>query len=76
MVRTQKRKKAAAAREPLPAAIRPNQRSSMDFIDDRLVDQRCFRVLMVVDQFTRDAFCCWRISRSRPRRWRRRSTAR
>jgi putative transposase len=54
MVRTQKRKKAAAARVPLPAATRPNQRWSMDFIHDRLADQRCFRVLTVVDQFTRE----------------------
>jgi transposase InsO family protein len=54
MVRTQKRKKAAAARVPLAAATRPNQRWSMDFVHDRLVDQRCFRVLTVVDQFTRE----------------------
>jgi putative transposase len=54
MVRTQRRKKAAAVRVPLAAATRPNQRWSMDFIHDRLVDQRCFRVLTVVDQFTRE----------------------
>jgi putative transposase len=54
MVRTQKRKKAAAVRVPLTAAIRPNQRWSMDFIHDRLADQRCLRVLTVVDQFTRE----------------------
>jgi putative transposase len=53
MVQTQKRKK-AAARVPLAAATRPNQRWSMDFIHDRLVDQRGFRVLTVVDQFTRE----------------------
>ena len=54
MVRTQKRKKAAAVRVPLSAALRPNQRWSMDFIHDRLADQRSFRVLTVVDQFTRE----------------------
>jgi len=54
MVRTQKRKKAAQARVPLAAAMRPNQRWSMDFVSDRLADQRWFRVLTVVDQFTRE----------------------
>jgi putative transposase len=54
MVRTQKRKKAAQARVPLAAAMRPNQRWSMDFVSDRLADQRWIRVLTVVDQFTRE----------------------
>jgi putative transposase len=54
MVRTQKRKKAAAVRVPLSAATRPNQRWSMDFVCDRLADQRWFRVLTVVDQFSRE----------------------
>jgi hypothetical protein len=50
---TQWRKKAVAVRVPLPAAVRPNQRWSMDFISDRVADGRWFRVLTVVDQFTR-----------------------
>jgi putative transposase len=54
MLRTQKRKKAAEARAPLAAAMRPNQRWSMDFVSDRLADQGWFRVLTVVDQFTRE----------------------
>ena len=54
MVRTQKRKKAAQTRVPLSGAIRPNQRWSMDFVHDRLANQQWFRVLTVVDQFTRE----------------------
>src|SRR6185437_926467 len=54
MVRTQKRKKAAQVRVPLAGATRPNQRWSMDFVSDRLADQRPFRVLTVIDQFTRE----------------------
>jgi putative transposase len=54
MVRTQKRKKAAQVRVPVTAALRPNQRWSMDFVHDRLANQRWFRVLTVVDQFTRE----------------------
>lgn len=32
----------------------PNQRWSLDFIADQLVDGRRFRVLVVVDDFTRE----------------------
>jgi putative transposase len=54
MVRTQKRKKAAATRVPLTAATRQNQRWSMDFVHDRMMDQCWFRVLTVVAQYTRE----------------------
>jgi len=50
----QRRKKASAVRVPLPSAVRPNQRWSMDFISDRVADGRWFRVLTVIDQFTRE----------------------
>lgn len=53
-VRTKKRKRAAQTRVPVPAAQRPNQRWSMDFVSDRFSDGRWFRVLTVVDQFTRE----------------------
>ena len=57
-VRTKKRgKRAAHARVPLPEAARPNQRWSMDFVSDRLVDSRWFRILTVVDQYTRECLC-------------------
>ncbi len=55
MVRTKERKKAAVKpRVPLGTAMRPNERWSMDFVHDRLADGRWFRVLTVVDQFTRE----------------------
>lgn len=57
-VRTKKRgKRAAHARVPLPEAARPNQRWSMDFVSDRLTDGRWFRILTVVDQYTRECLC-------------------
>ena len=42
---------------PLPGASRPNQRWSMDFVSDRLADGRWFRILTVVDQYTRECLC-------------------
>jgi putative transposase len=57
-VRTKKRsKRAAHARVPLPEAAQPNQRWSMDFVSDRLTDGRWFRILTVVDQYTRECLC-------------------
>ena len=54
-VRMKQRKKAASRqRVPQGLATAPNQRWSMDFVSDRLVDGRWFRVLTVVDQFTRE----------------------
>jgi putative transposase len=54
-VRTKVRKKIARrTRVPAQAATRPNEKWSMDFIAARLLDGRWFRVLTVVDQFTRE----------------------
>jgi putative transposase len=54
-VRTKVRKKIARRmRVPLVKAIRPNEKWSMDFVAARLLDGRWFRVLTVVDQFTRE----------------------
>ena len=54
-VRTKVRKKRAAQpRLPLAMAERENQRWSMDFMMDRLVDGRAFRVLTIVDQYSRE----------------------
>ena len=52
-------KRAAQVRVPLPGATRPNQRWSMDFVSDRLADGRWFRVLTVVDQYTRECLCAF-----------------
>src|SRR6202034_3019497 len=54
-VRTKVRKKIARrARVPAQGATRPNVKWSMDFVAARLLDGRWFRVLTVVDQFTRE----------------------
>jgi putative transposase len=51
------RKRAAPIRVPLLAAQGPNQRWSMDFVHDTLVDGRRFRILSVVDDHTRESLC-------------------
>jgi len=54
-VRTKLRKKIARRRPVIvDLATGPNQRWSMDFVADRLDDGRKFRVLTVVDQFSRE----------------------
>ena len=54
-VRTKSRKKLASrTRVPLAKAVRPNERWSMDFIHERTEDGRSFRVLSIIDQFTRE----------------------
>ena len=59
-VRTTKRaKRAANVRVPLAGATRPNQRWSMDFVSDRFADGRWFRILTVVDQYTRECLCAY-----------------
>jgi putative transposase len=55
-VRTKPRKKLASrVRVPLPAATRPNERWSMDFVRARLADGRWFRTLTVMDLYTRES---------------------
>jgi putative transposase len=55
-VRTKKRRKrVSAVRVVRPGATVPNQRWSMDFISDSLHDGRRFRVLTLVDHFTRES---------------------
>ena len=44
-----------AHRERQPAALRPNERWSMEFVSDALFDGRRLRALTVVDAFTREA---------------------
>jgi putative transposase len=50
-------KRGTHLRVPLPEPSRPNQRWSMDFVSDRLADGRWFRILTVVDQYTRECLC-------------------
>ena len=55
-VRTKPRKKLASrVRVPLPAATRPNERWSMDFVSARLANGRWFRTLTVLDLYTRES---------------------
>jgi putative transposase len=56
-VRTKKRKRAAQVRITLPEATFANQRWSMDFVSERLTDGRWFRILTIVDQYTRECLC-------------------
>jgi putative transposase len=54
-VRTKTRKKLARrSRVVTPKATRPHQKLSMDFMSAKLLDGRWFRVLTVIDQFTRE----------------------
>jgi putative transposase len=58
IVRTKIRRRAARRhRVPLAVATTPNQRWSMDFMSERVADGRWFRILTVVDQFTRECLC-------------------
>ena len=60
MVRTKHRKKRVAQlRVPLATATAVNQRWSMDFVTERLENGRYFRVLTIVDQFTRECPLLW-----------------
>lgn len=57
--RVKRVKRAAHVRVPLSGAARPNQRWSMDFVSDRLADGRWFRILTVIDQYTRECLCAY-----------------
>lgn len=53
-VRTKKRKKLNRPRLVKAVPIAPNQRWSMDFVSDQLANGRRFRVLNVVDDYSRE----------------------
>ena len=58
IVRTkQRRKMARRQRGSIAAASAPNQCWSMDLMSDKFADGRSFRILTVVDQFTRECVC-------------------
>ena len=48
------RKRALGTRTPMVLPQGPNQRWSLDFVSDALEDSRRFRILCVVDDFTRE----------------------
>ena len=49
-----KRRRAAMNREPRPVVSRPNERWTMDFMSDALVNGEKLRVLAIVDTYTRE----------------------
>jgi putative transposase len=51
------RKRALGTRAPMVLPQGPNQRWSMDFVSDTLTDGRRFRILAVVDDYTRESLC-------------------
>lgn len=59
VTRPQRKKLARRKRALQPAAERINQRWAMDFVADRLVDGRRFRVLTVVDLFSRECLALY-----------------
>jgi putative transposase len=52
------RKRALGTRAPLRLPERLNQRWSLDFIGDTLSDGRRFRILFIVDDFSRECLAC------------------
>ena len=51
------RKRALGTRAPMTLPQGPNQRWSLDFVADAFTDSRRFRILAVVDDFTRECLC-------------------
>lgn len=54
MRKRKRRKITAIARLMLPAAERPNERWSMDFVADSIATGRRFRALVIVDDYSRE----------------------
>ena len=52
--RRRRRKRALGIRAPMALPIRINQRWSLDFVSDTLSDGRRFRILCIVDDFSRE----------------------
>ena len=53
-VRTKRRKKLNRPRIPMAVPVAPNERWSLDFVSDQLANGRRFRILNVVDDYTRE----------------------
>ena len=59
VTRPKRKKLARTRRSPQPPAERVNQRWAMDFVADRLVDGRRFRVWTLVDLFSRECLALY-----------------
>jgi putative transposase len=53
-VRTKRRKKLVRPRVPILVPNAPNQRWSLDFVSDQLANGRRFRIVNVIDDFSRE----------------------
>lgn len=56
-MRPRRRKRLSLHRGPVSVATRPDQHWSMDFVHDQLATGRTFRVLTVIDQWSRESVC-------------------
>jgi len=54
-VRTKKRKKLVRPRVPMVVPVKANERWSLDFVSDQLACGRRFRILNIVDDFSRES---------------------
>ena len=54
-MRVRRRKRLSLHRGPVPSPTAPNQHWSMDFVHDQLLDGRAFRILTVIDQWSRES---------------------
>jgi len=54
-MRLRRRKRLSLHRGPVPQPSNANQHWSMDFVHDQLLDGRRFRVLTVIDQWSRES---------------------
>lgn len=54
-MRVRRRKRLSLHRGPVPHPTAVNQHWSMDFVHDQLLDRRRFRVLTVIDQWSRES---------------------
>ena len=53
-MKTKRRKRISLQRGHVPPATGPNQHWSMDFVHDQMLDGRKFRILAVIDQWSRE----------------------
>jgi putative transposase len=54
-MRVRRRKRLSLHRGPVPTPSAANQHWSMDFVHDQLLDGRSFRILTVIDQWSRES---------------------
>ena len=56
-MKVKRRKRIALLRGRPQAPTGPNQHWSMDFVHDQMLDGRAFRILTVIDQWSRESVC-------------------